>query len=333
MAAKKKKNNKRFLTAFLTLLIVASIAAIVYVSLFHREETGLQPAGKKQSSQQKVSSKEKSQTLTRVKEVKEKEKTSDVSVSESAVEKNTKKEKIVVAKIVPPRLSVKHVAIIIDDIGYDMKPVRDLLNIDADVTFAILPLLPHSREAAESLHRVKRETLLHLPMEPLSYPKEKPGTGALFTEMNDAEIVSQLEKNMASVPYVSGVNNHMGSKFMADEEKLMPVFRQLKQRGLFFIDSRTTRSSKTLQAAEKVQLTVASRRVFLDNDRDYQKIYQILMEAANAPGGGAPLILIGHPYPETIRAIRDATKVFREKGISIIPVSKLIKMTSSQGVS
>ncbi|MDD4357775.1 MAG: divergent polysaccharide deacetylase family protein [Smithellaceae bacterium] len=329
--AKKKKNNKRFLTAFLTVLIVASIAAIVYVSFFHREETGLRPGVKKQSSQQKVSSKDKSKTLTRVKEVKEK--TGDASVSESSVGKNSKKGGIVVAKIVPPRLSVKQVAIIIDDIGYDMKPVRDLLSIDADITFAILPLLPRSREAAEILHGANREILLHLPMEPISYPKEKPGAGALFTEMNDAEIVLQLEKNMASVPYASGVNNHMGSKFMADEEKLVPVFRQLKKRGLFFIDSRTTRSSKTLSAAEKVHLTVASRRVFLDNDRDYQKIYQILMDVAQTPAGGAPLIVIGHPYPETIRAIRDASKVFREKGISIIPASKLIKATSSQDVS
>ncbi len=333
MVAKKKKNNKKFLNAFLTVLIVTSVAAILYVSFFHREETGLKPAGKKQSLQQKVSSKEKSQTPNRIKEVKEKEKTSDSSVSESKIEQDTKNEKIVVAKIVPPRLAVKQVAIIIDDIGHDMKSLRDLLNIDADITFAVLPLLPHSREAAETLHKANREILLHLPMEPLSYPKEKPGAGALFTEMNDAEIVSQLEKNMASVPYVSGVNNHMGSKFMADEEKLAPVFRQLKKRGLFFIDSRTTPSSKTPSVAKRVHLTVASRRVFLDNDRDYQKIYQILMNVIETPAGGAPLIVIGHPYPETIRAIRDASKVFREKGVSIIPVSRLIKTTSSQGVS
>jgi polysaccharide deacetylase 2 family uncharacterized protein YibQ len=333
VVAKKKKNNKKFLNAFLTVLIVTSVAAILYVSFFHREETGLKPAGKKQSLQQKVSSKEKSQTPNRIKEVKEKEKTSDSSVSESKIEQDTKNEKIVVAKIVPPRLAVKQVAIIIDDIGHDMKSLRDLLNIDADITFAVLPLLPHSREAAETLHKANREILLHLPMEPLSYPKEKPGAGALFTEMNDAEIVSQLEKNMASVPYVSGVNNHMGSKFMADEEKLAPVFRQLKKRGLFFIDSRTTPSSKTPSVAKRVHLTVASRRVFLDNDRDYQKIYQILMNVIETPAGGAPLIVIGHPYPETIRAIRDASKVFREKGVSIIPVSRLIKTTSSQGVS
>ncbi len=328
MTAMKKKNKKKYLKAVLIALIVASITAIGYVVLFHRDETGVRPVQKKQAVQPKVASKEKPQTPSPAKEVKEK--VGNIPASQTIA---GKKEKIVVAKIVPPRLSVKQVAIIIDDIGFDMAPLRELLRIDADITFAILPLVAHSREAAEVLHGANRETLLHLPMEPLSYPKEKPGDGALFTEMSDAEIVSQLEKNMACVPYASGVNNHMGSKFMADEEKLMPVFRQLKKKGLFFIDSRTTRSSKTLQVAEKINLTVASRRVFLDNDRDYHKIYKILMDVTETPAGGAPLIVIGHPYPETIRAIRDANKIFREKGISIIPVSKLLKMKPPEGVS
>jgi polysaccharide deacetylase 2 family uncharacterized protein YibQ len=225
------------------------------------------------------------------------------------------------------------VAIIIDDIGYDMTPVHELLRVDADITFAILPLLAHSREAADMLHKANRETLLHLPMEPLSYPKEKPGNGALFSDMNDEEIVFQLEKNLASVPYISGVNNHMGSKFMADEERLMLVFKQLKKKDLFFIDSRTTNNSKTTAASQKAHLTVASRKIFLDNDRDYSKIYQILMDVGNAPAGNAPLIVIGHPYPETIRAIRDANKSFRGKGVSIVPVSKLMKKKSSEGAS
>jgi hypothetical protein len=170
-------------------------------------------------------------------------------------------------------------------------------------------------------------------MEPLSYPKEKPGSGALFTDMNHEEIVFQLEKNMDSVPFVSGVNNHMGSKFMADEDKLILVFKQLKKRDLFFIDSRTTHNSRTTAAAQKVHLTVASRKIFLDNERDYSKIYQILMEAAEASGGESPLIVIGHPHPETIRAIRDAHKVYREKGVSIVPVSTLIKKKNPEGAS
>ncbi len=334
MSAMKKKKKNNVFAAVLTTLIVLSIAAIVYVILFHGEETVVvkpPPARKKQITQPKATIKEKSPAQTVAKALPEKEKSSRQEPTVSG--KLPKQEKIVIAKITPPRMSVRQVAIIIDDIGYDMKPVRELLNIDADITFAVLPLVAHSREAAETLHKSNRETLLHLPMEPLSYPKEKPGSGALFTDMSEEEIVFQLEKDMASVPYVSGVNNHMGSKFMANEAKLIPVFKQLKKRDLFFIDSRTTNNSKTSGAAEKVHLTVASRKIFLDNDRDYSKIYQILMEVAEAPAGNSPLIIIGHPYPETIRAIRDANKVFREKGISIIPVSKLMKMKASGDAS
>jgi polysaccharide deacetylase 2 family uncharacterized protein YibQ len=243
------------------------------------------------------------------------------------------KEKIVVAKIVPPSLPLKQVAIIIDDIGNDMGPVRELLKVDADITFAILPLCTHSRDAAEMLHKAHKETLLHLPMEPNSYPKEKPGNGALFTDMNNEEIIFQLEKDLASVPYVSGVNNHMGSKFMADEDKLILIFNKLKKKKMFFIDSRTTANTKAVAASEKVNIQMASRKIFLDNNRDYNEIYKILLNAAQSSSEASPLIIIGHPYPETIRAIKDASRVLREKGVLIVPVSKLIKGTSFSGSS
>jgi len=344
----KKKNKKKYVTAALITLIVLSIAAIIYIIAFHEEEiiaVKTWPVGKKDAkipgadakekpslqSQVKAPSKTKSLTQIppRMPDQEARPEGQETPVPPQTGTKPSQKEKIVIAKHVPQRLPLKQVAIIIDDIGYDLATVRELLNIDADITYAILPLVAHSREAAEMVHKANHETLLHLPMEPLSYPKEKPGNGALFTDMSDEELIFQLNSDLASVPYVSGVNNHMGSKFMSSEERLLPVFKELKKRGLFFIDSRTTRNSKTAAASQKVHLTVASRKIFLDNERDYAKIYRILMEVAQMPADGSPVIIIGHPHPETIRAIRDASKVFREKGISIIPVSKLLQKQPS----
>jgi hypothetical protein len=225
----------------------------------------------------------------------------------------------------PKPVSLRQVAIIIDDIGYDLKPVKELLKINADLTFAILPFCTHTREAAEMFHRAHRETLLHLPMEPVSYPREKPGNGALFTDMNDEELIFQLEKDIADVPYISGVNNHMGSKFMMDEKKLTLVFNKLKKNNLFFVDSRTSADSKAFVTAEKVGLPVAARKIFLDNNRDYNEIYNNVINIAKKDSDVSQMILIGHPYPETIRAISDAMKVLREKGISIVPVSQIMK--------
>ena len=177
-------------------------------------------------------------------------------------------------------------------------------------------------------HRAHRETLLHLPMEPVSYPREKPGNGALFTDMNDEELISQLEKDIAAVPYITGVNNHMGSKFMIDERKLTLIFNELKKNNLFFVDSRTSPDTKAFIAAEKVGLPVAARKIFLDNSRDYNEIYNNLINIAEKKDGDvSPVIIIGHPHPETIRAISDAVKVLREKKVSIVPVSQIIKKT------
>jgi hypothetical protein len=125
----------------------------------------------------------------------------------------------------------------------------------------------------------------------------------------------------------------MGSKFMANEEKLSLVFSKLKKKKLFFIDSRTTANTKAYTASEKVNLQLASRKVFLDNERDYNEIYKRLLSAAQNSSDAAPIIIIGHPYPETIRAIRDATRVLRKKGILIVPVSKLLKGKNYKGSS
>lgn len=279
---------KKLFTVSVILLIVASIAGIIYVSLF-KEEPPVKKEIKKETRPLK-----------------------------------TKKPKTEKSKLFPPKVAAKkRIAIIIDDIGYDLKPVKELLKINADLTFAVLPSLSHSGEAAQMLRKAKKEILLHLPMEPMSYPDEKPGQGALFTDMNDEEIIFQLRKNIKSVPNIAGVNNHMGSKFMMNEDKLALIFRELKKKKLFFIDSRTSAETKAEAAAHKVGLPMSERKIFIDNDRDYKKIYNNLINISKA-NDNTPVILIGHPYPETILAIKDATKVLREQGISIVPVSKII---------
>jgi hypothetical protein len=319
-----KKSKKRFSTWLVISLIVISVAAIIYALQFQEEPVEVRPP--KTPTRQVEPPKVIPPKTEKAKPVKE------TSVTQKT-EPVKQKEKIVVSKIDKIPLPLKQVAIIIDDIGYDLAPVRELLKVDADITFAILPLCSHSREAAEMLHEAHKETLLHLPMEPNSYPKEKPGNGTLFTDMNSEELIFQLEKDLASVPYVSGVNNHMGSKFMADEDKLILIFNKLKKKKMFFIDSRTTANTKAFAAAEKVNMQMASRKVFLDNDRDYNEIYKKLLEVTQNSSDVSPVIIIGHPYPETIRAIKDASRVLREKGILIVPVSRLIKGRSFSGSS
>lgn len=312
MAKKKSKSN--YLNGLLAFFIVVSVAAIVYVLSVQEQK----PQAEKEKQASKTTEQKQSPAQKK---------------TEKIIAQEKKKEKQVVAKIEKMPLPKKQIAIIIDDIGHDLETVTALLKINADITFSILPFLTHSREAAEIIRRSKKEILLHLPMEPVSYPADKPGEGALFTDMNDKELLHQLDKNIDSVPYVVGVNNHMGSKFMIDKEKLVLIFGRLKKKNLFFIDSRTDVNSQAVAASKVVGLPLAERKIFIDNNKNYKETYNNLMSAANYNGDFAPLILIGHPYPETIRALKDAVKELQKKGIIIVPVSQMIKTKQSAGIS
>ncbi len=312
MAKKKIKSN--YLNGLLIFFIVVSVAAIVYVLSVQEQK----PQTEKGKQATKITEQKQSPAIKR---------------TEKIIAPEKKKEKQVVAKIEKTPLPKKQIAIIIDDIGHDLKAVNELLKINGDITFSILPFLTHSREAAEIIRRSKKEILLHLPMEPVSYPADKPGEGALFTDMNDKELLHQLDKNIDSVPYVVGVNNHMGSKFMVDKEKLVLIFGRLKKKNLFFIDSRTAVNSQAVAASKVVGLPFAERKIFIDNNRDYKEIYNNLMSAANYNNDSSPLILIGHPYPETIQALRDAVKELRKKGIIIVPVSQILKAKQFASIS
>jgi len=220
------------------------------------------------------------------------------------------------------------IAILVDDIGRDMEALHDLLAIDAPLSFAVLPHQPHSVQATQSLQHRNREILLHLPMEPQSYPKDRPGEGALFLSMSDEEIRKQFQQDLASVPHALGVNNHMGSRFSENEGKMAVVMTELKDRGLFFVDSRTTGDSKAREAADRIGVRFLARKIFIDNDRSYEASLKILTDILQEPGmlnGHGPILLIGHPYPSTIAAIRDAVPLLEAKGIKIVPVSKIVR--------
>lgn len=218
-------------------------------------------------------------------------------------------------------------AIVIDDMGYDLLTLNELLQMDAPITVSVLPHLAHSVTVARKANRAGREVILHLPMEPNGYPEKRPGpgSGALFLQMNRDEIIDQLEEDIMDVPHISGVNNHMGSKFMEDEEKVEIVLEQLKKKGLFFLDSLTTKNSKGIQVARKIGLRHVGRDIFLDNNCDFEETLDILNRIAEKQDEWNTLVIIGHPHESTIRAIREALPVFRDRGIHIVPLSDLVE--------
>jgi polysaccharide deacetylase 2 family uncharacterized protein YibQ len=261
-----------------------------------------------------------------------------VSLTESKAEDGTQEVKVMVdgllahhlifhpPKLKPPPLRPPRprIAIVVDDLGPDKRVAEELLRLDAPVTFSILPLQTHSRRIAQKAHAQGREVILHLPMEPRGFPLKDPGKGALFVAMSERELLRQLKKDLEAVPFIRGVNNHMGSRFMEHGEKVRLVLKELKKRGLFFLDSRTISTSTGYQIAQELSLRVGARDVFLDNETDVKDIEAQLERLIQIARDHGKAIGICHPYPSTITALRGMITKIRAEGIQIVPLSQAL---------
>lgn len=225
--------------------------------------------------------------------------------------------------ITPPRRP-SLVAIVIDDLGWDLHAAQALLDLDIPLSFAILPQTPHQLYIAREAQRRGRDILLHLPMEPHGYPHVDPGQHALLSHMNAHELVAHIEAAMQVLPAAIGVNNHMGSRLTENYEAMRVLMRQLKQHNLFFLDSRTSLSSLAYRAAREIGIRAGQRHVFLDNDVGPGKITQQLYHLASLADTYGSAIGIGHPYPETLQALQQTLPALRRSGVEIVPVSHLV---------
>ena len=223
-----------------------------------------------------------------------------------------------VPKTKPEVLSkLPQVAIIIDDIGYDENIAQKFLDLDAVLTFSILPHSTHDKRIAKIAHSRGFDVMLHLPMEPNEYPLINPGPGVLLTSMSPNQLINQLNEDLDSVPFIDGVNNHMGSKMTTIAPQLNQIFSILKKRGLFFIDSRTTVDTLCGPSAKLLQVPFAQKDVFIDHipkpDFVRKTIHRLIKIAENH----GEAVGIAHPHAVTYEVLREMLPELKEKTILV----------------
>lgn len=217
------------------------------------------------------------------------------------------------------------VAIVIDDLGQDLTPARELIALPARITFSVMPGLPHSKKIAELAIKNNREVLLHLPMEPRNGNGRRQPTGILRSDMTPMDFMNTIAEDIESVPGAIGVNNHEGSALTENREAMKFLMAELKARDLRFLDSLTSPKSVAYATAKEFGVKAAKRDVFLDNEGDnptsirkqFDELSRIAKERGKAIG-------IGHPHPATVSELRKWLAGAEDEGIEIVPASKLM---------
>jgi hypothetical protein len=223
------------------------------------------------------------------------------------------------------------IAIIIDDLGYQQGPGSRVARLPGAIACAFLPHGPHTAALAREAHAQHKEVMLHLPMQPVGHIPAGREAGVLTLDMTRPQFVRTLQANLDAVPHASGLNNHMGSLLTQHPGTMAWLMQALGEHGnLFFVDSRTSTATVARQLAGEYGIPSMSRNVFLDNEPDPEAVraqFRQLLEIARREGTA---LAIGHPYPATFEVLEEELAQLADRGVQLVPVSRLIELQNER---
>ncbi len=210
------------------------------------------------------------------------------------------------------------ITLVIDDIGYNLRNGLRAVNLPGAISYAVLPHTPYSQKLAKAAHQKGKTVMLHAPM--TNVHQWEPGPGTLSPSMDREAFDQALKKALADIPFVQGVNNHMGSELTQDSVRMQWLMEEVSKRRLFFIDSRTTAKSVAAKTARANGVPSMSRDVFLDHIRTPSAVneaFDTLVRQAQRNGHATG---IGHPHNVTLNMLENRIPELQAQGIRLVSV-------------
>lgn len=216
------------------------------------------------------------------------------------------------------------VAIIIDDLGDQWRAGKRAIALPGPVTYAILPHTSYGVRLANLAHDSGKEVMLHLPMQ--SMEAKALGHGGLRLEMDRERFIQTVRENIAALPHLIGINNHMGSLLTQHPGHMQWLMEEIKRQGnLFFLDSRTTHLTVAEKIATEMGVPNSRRDVFLDDDPAPGAIARQLERLITKAKRKGFAIGIGHPYESTMQLLEVMLPTLAARNIRLVPVSELVQ--------
>ncbi|NYE09191.1 hypothetical protein F4694_006048 [Bacillus niacini] len=217
-------------------------------------------------------------------------------------------------------------AIIIDDFGGGTGGVRDFLEGNIPITAAVMPFTEHSKKHAKWAHKNGFEVIVHLPMQPKRGKRSWLGPKPITVDLSPKEVKKRVEEALKSVPHAVGMNNHMGSLAVEDEEVVRAIVEVAKERKLYIIDSGTSPKSKFPELAKEMNVPLLKRDVFLDDISSSSHVRKQMMRLAKITeftGRGIAIGHVGVTGKVCSVGIFQSMEEYKQRNIEIVPASKL----------
>ncbi|MEH6956020.1 divergent polysaccharide deacetylase family protein [Neobacillus drentensis] len=217
-------------------------------------------------------------------------------------------------------------AVIIDDFGGGTGGVREFLEGDIPITAAVMPFTEHTKEHAKWAHKYGIEVMIHLSMEPKRGKRSWLGPRPITNDLSPAEVRRIVEDAIKDVPYAVGINNHMGSLAVENEQIVRAIVEVAKERRLFIIDSATSPNTKFPKIAEELGVPILKRDMFLDDISSSAHVRNQMIRLAKITeikGTGIAIGHVGITGKVCSIGVFQAIDEFNKRNIKIVPASKL----------
>lgn len=214
-------------------------------------------------------------------------------------------------------------AVVIDDLGYSSRQAERVLALPVPVTLALLPFAPATAEIAQRALETGHELILHQPMEPMPRAHVPPAIGMLTVDMAPELFDAQMLAAIDAVPGIVGVNNHTGSRLTQDPAAMRRLMDRLAERGLLFLDSRTTAATIAYRVAREAEVPALERDVFLDHRPEADAIAAEFARAVEIARHRGRAVAIGHPYEVTLTFLEEALARLPDD-VTVVPLAALV---------
>jgi len=198
--------------------------------------------------------------------------------------------------------------IIIDDVSH-----RYQLNLIKALPFKVTPsIFPPSKMNMHTpiLAKGLKHFMVHLPLESHSRAMNRMNK-TIFTYYTQKQIDNRIKEIRRLFPTARYINNHTGSKFTSNYLASKRLYKSLIKRGFIFVDSRTTMKTKIPKIAKEFNKRYLKNDFFLDNTISTPAIKRQIRKAVNYAKKYGLAVVIGHPHPQTFRALRESRKLIQ----------------------
>ena len=217
------------------------------------------------------------------------------------------------------------IAIVLDDLGIDVRRSNRAVALPAPITLAFLPYADGLDSQTAAARQAGHELLVHIPMQPHGEDAD-PGPNALDMKLGAIEVLSRLEWDLDRFSGYVGINNHMGSLFTESAEGMALVAEGLRDRGLMFLDSLTSAKSVAASTVASYGVPTTVRDVFLDNTDTPEEVALRLEQTEKVARKGGTAIAIGHPRDNTLSVLEEWIPKARAAGFTLVPLTTVMEI-------